>query len=377
MAFAWGQSVGSGPGSAFFGARSRVDAFNQREQTKAAARAAAQANNGLAGAAVPVATSYSGGGTLPSYDPYAPTASMYTVGPKVVRAPDNAIDQKGDLENAYAQHGQEFFAPGAAQQFNEQHGADYLTADANQQLWQQHQAAGPMVNNAQREYDQFHKPNIASEPGFGSYYDNAQKNTINALNTQLGARGAYGSSVGLGQIGKSVTDLRADQAKNEADYNLRRLTEQRGWNQLGGELARGADLSGQSNRDYSSQLASNASDSRYKGLNSAADAANAASRERQSGLMAGMTAAGASQAAREGRVGLGLEALLKQAGGFSGLFGNATGQALGADQALLDAIFSGDLGALREKLNYESQKDPVNQAGTIVNAGRMVAGAGK
>lgn len=272
--------------------------------------------------------------------------------------PDQNIETPGPAEQAWNQVGQQFFQPGPQQQFWAQHGNDFTQPDANAQAWERFQAQGPLRNNAQAEYDAFggRRPNIAAEPGFGSYYDNAQKNVVNALNTQLGARGAYGSSVGLGQIGKSVTDLRADQAKNEADYNLKRLAEQRNWDELGGTLARNADLSGQTNLSTMGTLANNASTSRNTAYRNASDAATAAGTERARGLEGGMAAAGLAQGAREGRIGMGWDAVSKMQGVMQNILGSNYEAWLNGDYQLTQDDLNAGLAQATENNNFRSQQ---------------------
>lgn len=292
-----------------------------------------------------------GKSTLPVTSPQV-AAAANAIPPGV----DQDIEERGSAENAWRAQGGQFFAAGPAQQFHQQQGGQFLAPDANAQAWAAHQAQ-PMGNNALTEYRGFNgrRPNIATEPGFGSYYDNAQRNVVNELNTQLGARGAYGSSVGLGQIGKSVTDLRADQAKNEADYNLKRLAEQRNWTELGGTLARNADLSGQGNLDATGRLANNASTSRAENLRNAGVVANAAGTERARGLEGGMSAAGLAQTAKENRVGMGWDMTKAATGIMQSIFGDNYDKLLAGDLSLLDAEMAAKVGQLRDAANVSSQ----------------------
>lgn len=75
------------------------------------------------------------------------------------------------------------------------------------------------------------------------YYDNAQRQALEGIDSAAAARGMYGSSFAADQGREAITNLRADQAKAEADYGLKRAAELRGWNQMFGEQAAGADLS--------------------------------------------------------------------------------------------------------------------------------------
>lgn len=93
------------------------------------------------------------------------------------------------------------------------------------------------TNYAAQQYGQFAQSTPAD---MSSYYNNASRNMQNTINTQMAARGSYGSSNAVGQIGNAETNLRAQQAKDEAGYGLQRA-------QLGGSLAGAADSSGRAN----------------------------------------------------------------------------------------------------------------------------------
>jgi len=90
-----------------------------------------------------------------------------------------------------------------------------------------------VTNNAATWFDQY-KSQMPTDPGLGSYYDNAKKRTTESINQTMAARGAYGSSAANDQLSRAYTDLDADRAKNEADYMLKRQG-------LGGQLAGAAD----------------------------------------------------------------------------------------------------------------------------------------
>lgn len=64
--------------------------------------------------------------------------------------------------------------------------------------------------------------NANVDPGLESYYDQAFKQAAAGMNNELAARGQYGSSAGMQQIGLMGVNLAADRANREADYRLRR-----------------------------------------------------------------------------------------------------------------------------------------------------------
>jgi hypothetical protein len=139
------------------------------------------------------------------------------------------------------------------------------------------------TNNSQGWFNQYQKPDIATEPGFGAYFDNAKNRAAESINQTMAARGAYGSSAANDQTARAFTDLDAQRALKEADYNLQRLAEQRAWEGLGGQLAGAADSSALSNskneQDWVGLLSRLGIDASRLGLdrtNAGADAANAA-----------------------------------------------------------------------------------------------------
>lgn len=84
-----------------------------------------------------------------------------------------------------------------------------------------------------------------------AYYDNAERKSTQAIDKAMAARGSYGSSNAVGQIASASTDLRAQEARDNAQYGLSRA-------QTMGGLASSADSSGRANsadeRDWMSGL---------------------------------------------------------------------------------------------------------------------------
>lgn len=139
------------------------------------------------------------------------------------------------------------------------------------------------TNNTNDWFSQYQSnmPSISAEPGFGAYYDNAKNRAAESINQAMAARGAYGSSAANDQTARAFTDLEADRARNEANYNLQRLGEQRGWQSLGGQLAGQADQNSlalnQNEQQWAnllSQLGLNASQLGLQRTNAGMDAAS-------------------------------------------------------------------------------------------------------
>lgn len=82
------------------------------------------------------------------------------------------------------------------------------------------------ANYDKRQADQ---STLSADPNFGDFYDNAIRRSVEGINKNLGARGAYGSSAADDQIKESITNLNAERANREADYNLQRSADARAW----------------------------------------------------------------------------------------------------------------------------------------------------
>jgi hypothetical protein len=81
------------------------------------------------------------------------------------------------------------------------------------------------------------RPDISAEPGLGPYFENAQRRALERINQEAAARGHYGTSAAHEIGAQAIADLQGQQALMEADYNLKRLGEQRMWEGLAGQLA--------------------------------------------------------------------------------------------------------------------------------------------
>jgi len=201
------------------------------------------------------------------------------------------------------------------------------------------------TQNTQNFYNQYMQnlPTVNSDPGFGAYYDHAKDRAAESINQTMAARGAYGSSAANDQISRAYSDLEADRAKNEANYNLQRLGEERQWQNLGGSLAGAADnnaLAGsRDEQGWASLLGNLGLDASRLGLsrtNAGQDAANAASGEKS----------------RVGQEAFGNQMALGDRLSENTL--RTTMQALGMDSEMIDKILSGQVAAGNTAANNEA-----------------------
>lgn len=166
-------------------------------------------------------------------------------------------------------------------------------------------------NNAQQAYTDFR----ASQPAnMDPYYDNAQRRSDNAINTAMAARGSFGSSNAVGVLANADTNLRAQQAKDEAQYGLSRYG-------LEGQLA------------------------------SASDQSSGAQSQNEENWMKGISDLG-FQNQKEGtaRYELGNEDAYKAAATMSGIEGQVGGAEIANDQALLEQMLQAGSGATADQV---------------------------
>ena len=128
------------------------------------------------------------------------------------------------------------------------------------------------TNNSQGAYDSWSAtagpaPGAIPEANMSKYYDNASQKAQNTINRQMAARGSYGSSNAIGNLSQAETDLRAQQARDEAQYGLQRGQYELARGQYGlsraglaGSLAGQADQSSRANSENERSWVSSLSD---------------------------------------------------------------------------------------------------------------------
>lgn len=311
--------------------------------------------------------------------------------------------QPGSGEHYFAQNAHRFGQPGNGQQFWDQGAKQRMGQPgigentAKDSVNRFGQGRNPNVTNNAQGYYQAHmrnRPSFDQDAGLGAYYDNAKKRSLESLGQQAAARGAYGSSAALSGEQRAITDLEAERANREADFKLRSLGEQRGWEGLGGSLAQAADAN--SAQQSQNQLAWT------QGINNMANQGQQLGFQRDQGAIAsalgldnfglnqlnsGMGAAETSQGLALNRLQQGQNASqmaqqLQQDRGnqlfqrnmqlgnaVSGIAGDTYDQMLGVDQALMDSAIAMELGLGAEALNqsYRNQQRQKDDASWAVD----------
>lgn len=286
----------------------------------------------------------------------------------------------------WGQNQQQFGQPTASEGFYTNYAPAFQQPGQSSEYWNgvQGSFAGPhnVANNSQGAYGDVKSatPNLMADPGLGSYYNDAERRTTQALDQNFAARGAYGSSVSQGQTADAVRGLEADRAKNEANYQLARSAEQRGWQGLDVQAAGQADASSlnasKNNLDWLSSggilagMSDKSALDRLMGLGSFAGQATDAQLGREAMGMRGAAAADAGEMGRltggqgaantaEGlrndRVQTGFQDTSGFANALSALAGQTYSPMFGQDQQLLDSILGGGIGGASQDLNFTQQ----------------------
>lgn len=258
--------------------------------------------------------------------------------------------------------------PGFGESFFQQNQGAFGQPTAAGSFWNQTAAQYPgapqVSNNAQTEYTNFTRPDIAADPGLNPYYDRARERMANDLNSQFASRGMYGSSAALNQLSDGLGGLNAEQANREAAYHLQRLGEQRAWEQLGGQLAGQADASSRSGSQNELAWLQG-----LGGLAGQADQANLAQ------LMGGMGAAANAQQLNMGRGQNFFDNMMQAAMANAGMIGNSYNDMFGTDAQLMNNALMLESGLAQAALQaslYNQQR----QKGDAAWAKGMLGGKG-
>ncbi len=276
----------------------------------------------------------------------------------------------GAYAGANAAAGSPYSVPGlgAGQSQTQFQGGDFTQYGPAEQQWQQTQgfyntpgkgetsaygtqdkyaASGTpgLTNSSQSWLDQYKgaMPNISSEPGLDGYYDVAKQRAAESIDQAAAARGNYGSSSAIDQNARAFSDLEAQKAKDEANYNLARLGEQRAWQSAGGQMAGQADANARGNSQMEQQWAQFLS-----GLGLDADRLGL---QRQN---AGMDAASVAGGAERNRFQDYFNNQLALGDRLSGVTERGLYPALDNDMALVEKVLSGDVSVDQATVNMDA-----------------------
>lgn len=197
-------------------------------------------------------------------------------------------------------------------------------------------------NNAQSQYQSFqqNQPNLSAN--MDPFYNNAIRKGNEDIRTNMAAKGAYGSSTADDQTREMVTDLRSQQAREEAQYGLQRAGEMRGWQQTGGSLASAADASSRGQ-----------SENERAWTGTVGDIANAGQGMGMNRLGQGMNAATTAQGLQTGRGQNYFNNAMGMGDRMSGLMGQTYGNMLQGDQDAMGNSIGLATGLGAEALNQD------------------------
>lgn len=167
-----------------------------------------------------------GGWPVPQMDPNAAPQQNF----------QGNLGTPGQGEQYFAQNQGAWNSPGPLTNFWKQNQGSLSEKGPADQYWAglagKWNAPG-VSNNAQTAWNQFQN---SVPTNTDPYYNNAVRLASNDINSQMAARGLYGGGTGAAPVNEAITNLRAQQAKDNAQYGLQRAG-------LGGQLASGADAS--------------------------------------------------------------------------------------------------------------------------------------
>ena len=301
----------------------------------------------------------------PIYTPQSPgfggTAAPITVNKKIQPAlgappPTDPLDigSAGAGEKAFEDVGGKLLDPSALSKFLSGGAGGLSGPGAGDQYWNTVRGSINAPGSTQQVFNELHgqMPQIAATPGLDPYYSNAAKNLSEDVNRQYASRGLFGSTAALQGVGRGLTDLRAQQAKQEADYNLARLAEQRGWNTLLGNEANAADQNRLTALGIGGTMATTTQgldQQRAAVLGNLLDASGHLDLQKlQAYLQGGQNA----EVLKNNRVGQLFNSTFQPAALASGEVGAAGNAEITSDQQMLDAIIAAALGKTTDAANF-------------------------
>lgn len=222
-------------------------------------------------------------------------------------------------------------------------------------------APGMGEQQIQRAMGQFNMPSASEQQfaaaqeggaGLDPYYERARETTMASMDQALAARGAFGSSMGIGQIGQAMSQLGAEQANREADF-MQQAAQQSDAQKLarlgmGGELALGGQQAGLE---------------RTMGADAMA----------QAQFSTGANVAMATQAAKQGRIQDWIGNVMATSAQGADQIADAWQNMQGADREMFEQQMMLELGLSKEQLNQLL----ANQAQSRENFDQIMAAVGE
>lgn len=284
----------------------------------------------------------------------------------------------GVAEQQWGIVGEEYSKPGSAQQWSEQNRGAYAKRGVGETT--SSRVAGKLEQGAETNAGSQYWDKVAGrfndgsrtdvEANLGGYYDRAFDRGAGQINRQLAARGQFGSTRGMQQIGDYGAALQADRAQKEAQYGLQRSADELAWTRGGADIAfRASDTE----RGYLTDAASQAQAAQALEFDRLGQAHGQLLQDDAYGLQnrnSGMIAASSAQDARDSRIQQGADNQLEFARILAG-FGQS-----GTDSNLLQDQQQAEVGLAAEDDAYNRAYGAEEARYQNILAAGQQAGAG-
>lgn len=276
----------------------------------------------------------------------------------------NKLTQQGEGSQFFDKTKSAYSQTGAAEDFQKAQAQGLAQQGAGEQQWN---ATQGQMNTAGASEQ------LAQDPGLGAYYDRAKTRTAGDINNQLAARGSFGSSAGVQQIGDAMVGLEAERANREADYRKEVAgqadTQRMSRLGLAGELAQGAQGMGLDRTRLGGELAGEAQTQQMGRLGQGQDAAGQVDQFGLDQTMAGFEMAMGAQDQAEGRQQTGFDQQMAMAGAESDIYGGAMGGEMALNQGNFDSAQAIGMGEGGEDLaaSYNAKEQMKEAGNKIIN----------
>lgn len=244
------------------------------------------------------------------------------------------LSTPGYGEQFWQQNGSQMAQPSDTSQAYDQYQSLFSSPNDMESYWNQAQQHAPQ-NNQQQVYDQYSQQ--APLEQYDAAYKQAGTQLDSQMNNQLAARGQYGSSQGVYQMGQAQAALAGDYAQNVANYGLQRQ------GQLASE-AQGADSQSLSNTMGYGSLASDAGQAQLARGSYGLNAANLADTNERANFTTGMGGATSAQNLEQGRLRGGYDDMMSMAGATSGIANDDYNSLFSSDEGLQEQQLAQYLG---------------------------------
>lgn len=210
---------------------------------------------------------------------------------------------QGDYDMSQAGAGESFYTPQVQQALQPGSGAgsSYWNSVSSQFSPTAGQVSTPTGTNYSADvYGNIsnRQSTLAPDAGIGAYYDRAVDTATDDIDSSMASRGLFNSSAALQQTSDAVGGLRAQEARDNADYRLRADDAARGWSGL--ELGAAGQADSNASNLFRNDLAG--SQNALSWLTGGANIAQGADSAELARLLGGMNIASTAQNLRGDRV---------------------------------------------------------------------------